>query len=423
MRAPLRFPSDFVFGAATSAYQVEGHIENDWSAWERQGRLHDRTARNGRGCEHWERFEADLGLLGQLGAQAYRLSLEWARLEPRRGVWDDAAWEGYRRRLEALVKAGLRPVVTLHHFTHPPWFHDDTPWHERGCLDAWRRYVRRCGELLAGLDAAVISINEPMVFLLAGYVAGAFPPGRRSATEAFHALENLVRAHVVVKEELAPSALGIAQNMLVFTADRAWHPVDQALSRLVHDTYNHAFLEALTTGTLVASLPGVVSGKRFIDGAQGSMSFVGMNYYSRAHLRFVTQAPFVEYHFRDPKGRGLTDLKWEYFPEGFGQLLRQLTRYQKPIWVTENGLDDRLGTRRSRFLHDHWKELILARADGAPVEAYFHWSLMDNFEWLEAWGPRFGLFRVDFETLERTPTPAVDYFRQVATGRVLVEPP
>jgi beta-glucosidase len=152
------------------------------------------------------------------------------------------------------------------------------------------------------------------------------------------------------------------------------------------------------------------------------MEFLGINYYTRSHLKFVPKPPFIEFGFKDVNGRGLTDIGWELYPEGFTQVLKDMKRYRLPIWVTENGIDDRAGTRRSEFIHQHLKALLDARADGVDVRAYLHWSLLDNFEWLEAWGPRFGLYRVDFKTLERTPTPAVDYFARIASSRQLVAP-
>ncbi len=424
---PTAFPSDFTFGVATSAYQVEGGIENDWSDWERQGKLKDAHARCGDAVQHWARFFDDVPLITGLGATAYRLSLEWARLEPERGRWDDAAWDGYRARLEALVKAGITPVVTLLHFTHPAWFHRETPWHLPASLDAWGRFARRCAELLSGLDVTVTTLNEPNVLLLGGYLAGMIPPGLADGRLAFAAMANLARAHAIARAALKEGAparpVGIAQNMLVFAPQRRWHPLDQALTRLADANYNHAFLEALTTGVLRLQMPGFTAGKAVIDGAADSMDFTGLNYYSRTHLRFVPRAPFIQFDFKDVHARGLTDIGWEWYPEGFGQLLRQLKRYQKPVWVTENGLDDRAGHRRSRYLHEHWQQLLAARADGVDVRGYLHWSLMDNFEWLEGFEPRFGLYRVDRQTMARHRTPACDYFHHVATTRQLTAPP
>jgi beta-glucosidase len=427
MSAPLTFPADFVFGVATSAYQTEGGIENDWSDWERQGKLHDPNARCGRACEHWERFIDDISLIQRLNAKAYRFSIEWARVEPKRGRWDDRAWAGYRARTEALVKAGIRPVVTLHHFTHPSWFHTETPWHEPSSLSAWARYVERCAEMLAGLDVAVITLNEPNVFLLGGYLAGVMPPGLKDGRKLYAAFTNMVRAHALARAAFAsrakmPLTMGISQHLQVFAPERRWHPLDQALTRLADQSFNHAFLEALTTGTLAVHVPGLTTGRTRIDGAVKSQDFIGLNYYTRSHLKFITSPPFISFTFKDIHARGLTDIGWEYYPEGFGQVLKQMKRYPVPVWVTENGLDDRTGARRTQFLFEHWHELLLARQQGVQITHYLHWSLMDNFEWLEAYGPRFGLYRVDFATLERHETLACEYFRQTASTRVLTNP-
>ena len=428
MSAPLTFPADFVFGVATSAYQTEGGIENDWSDWERQGKLHDPNARCGRACEHWERFFDDVSLIERLNAKAYRFSIEWARVEPKRGVWNDEAWAGYRARAEALVKAGIRPVVTLHHFTHPSWFHAETPWHEPTCLPAWTRYVERCAEVLAGLDVAIITLNEPNVFLMGSYLAGVMPPGFKDGRKLYAAFVNMVRAHAIARAAFAsragstPLTMGISQHLQVFAPERRWHPLDQALTRLAEQNFNHAFLEALTTGTVAVQMPGLSAGKTRIDGAAKSQDFIGLNYYTRSHLKFLAGPPFISFRFKDIHSRGLTDIGWEYYPEGFGQVLKQMKRYPVLVWVTENGLDDRSGARRTQFLFDHWRELLLAMQQGVNVTHYLHWSLMDNFEWLEAYGPRFGLYRVNFETMERTETPACGYFRQVATSRRLTAP-
>lgn len=422
----LLFPSDFVFGVATSAYQVEGHIENDWSEWERAGKLNKPHARCGRGVDHWNRFDEDLKLAHQVGAKAFRVSLEWARIEPVRGRFDEEALTRYRERLVKMHDSGMRPVVTLHHFTHPPWFHRETPWHEPGSLESWRRYVKACAQLLAGLDALIISFNEPMVLVLGGYLQGVIPPGLTDGQKCGAALVNLARCHAIAREELAGALgkveMGISQNMLSFAPDRAWNPFDRALTHLASHNYNHAFIEALVTGRLRLSMPGVVSAKLDLPQLRDSTEFVGVNYYTRTHLRFTLQKPYVRFTYRDVHHRGLTHIGWEDYPEGFGRLLLEMKRYGLPVWITENGIDDRQGDRRPSYLYSHWRQTLAARAQGVDLRGYLYWSLLDNFEWLEGWGPRFGLYQVDFDTLERKPTPACAYFRSVATSRRLVEP-
>ncbi len=420
------FPGDFTFGVATSAYQVEGGIENDWTEWERAGKLKETHARCGRAVDHWNRYDEDYGLALGVGASAFRISLEWARIEPVRGQIDGAVLEASRERLLRMKARGLRPVVTLHHFTHPTWFHRETPWHLPESVEAFRAYARACAPLLKDLDALVISLNEPMVLLLGGYLQGLMPPGIVDGAKTMMALGNMVRAHVAAREELLKALghveIGISQNMLAFAPDRAWHPLDRALVHLGAQAYNHAFHEALVSGHLRVNMPGIGSTRQDIPGARGAADFIGMNYYTRAHLRFVPRAPFLEFQFRDKQGRGLTDIGWEVWPEGFGQVLRELKRYGLPVWVTENGIDDRSGQRRPDYLHTHLAQVLAARREGVDVRGYLYWSLLDNFEWLEAWGPRFGLYHVDFETLERRATPACHYYKEVATTRRLVPP-
>lgn len=423
------FPGGFVFGVATSAYQVEGHIENDWSEWERAGKLREPHVRCGRGVDHWSwhRFEEDLLLARSVGSTAFRVSLEWARIEPTRGCFDEEAIDCYRARLVRMKEAGLRPVVTLHHFTHPSWFHRETPWHGPDCLPVWRRYAKVCAKILKGLDALVITFNEPMVLLMGGYLNGLIPPGLKGGKHCMAALANVVRSHVAAREELlsecGPTTIGISQNMVALAPDRPWHPLDRALVHLASHNYNHAMLEALTTGRIRIRMPGVASLDLEVPGARDSIDYLGMNYYTRAHMRFTLGHPFVELRYRDRSRRGLTDNGWEIYPEGFSQILMELKRYGLPVWVTENGIDDRNhGKRRVDYLHEHWSQLLQAVGRGLDVRGYLYWSLMDNFEWLDGWGPRFGLYHVDFETLDRRETPACRYFRNVALSNRLIEP-
>ncbi len=423
----LIFPSDFVFGVATSAYQVEGHIENDWAEWERAGKLKEVHARCGRGVDHWNRFEEDLRLTQEVGASAFRISLEWARIEPTRGQFDEAAIDRYRQRLLLMKSSGIRPVVTLHHFTHPVWFHKESPWHHSESLVAFRRYAKVCAQILHGLDALVITFNEPMVLLLGGYIQGVIPPGIADGGKAMQAIANIARCHIIAREEIlshsGKSEIGISHNMLAFAPDRMWHPLDRAVTHFASQNYNHAFLEALSTGKLRLNMPGLASTKVDLPGGRDSCEFIGINYYTRAHMRFITRKPFIQFTYRDVFKRGLTHIGWEDYPEGFGQLLLEAKRYGLPVWVTENGIDDRTGERRSSYLYSHWKQMLEAKQKGVDIKGYLYWSLLDNFEWLEGWGPRFGLYHVDFDTLARTPTPACEYFRSTTLTRILRVPP
>lgn len=343
-----------------------------------------------------------------------------------RGGYDEAAVEQYRRRLLRMKAEGVRPVVTLHHFTHPTWFHRETPWHDPVSVEVFRAYARVCARILKGLDALVITFNEPMVLMLGGYIRGLIPPGIRAPGQAMLALGNIARSHVAAREEIqldcGRTEIGISQNMLAFAPDRRWHPLDRAVASCAAEAYNHAFLRALCTGELRIFMPGMATSRQRIEGGRDAMDFVGLNYYTRAHLRFTLKPPCLDFCYRDPLGRGLTDIGWEDYPEGLSRMLLEAKQYGLPVWVTEGGVDDRTGDRRPGYLHRHWAEMLKAVKQGVDVRGYLHWSLMDNFEWLEGWGPRFGLYRVDFETLERSPTPACDYFRHTALTRRLLSP-
>ncbi|MFN7135714.1 MAG: family 1 glycosylhydrolase, partial [Myxococcales bacterium] len=211
------FPESFLFGAATSAYQVEGGIENDWSAWERQGRTKTPC---GRAVDHWNRFDEDLGLLLAAGLRAYRMSVEWARIEPRRGEIDEDALAQYRRMLEKLKARGVRTMVTVHHFTHPAWFHAETPWTDARSIAAFAKFTRRVAEALKGLVDEWVTFNEPMVFLLGGYFDGQMPPGLKDVKAFADAAANILRAHVAGRAELNAAdpgrPVGIAHNVMAF---------------------------------------------------------------------------------------------------------------------------------------------------------------------------------------------------------------
>jgi beta-glucosidase len=416
------FPESFLFGAATAAYQVEGGIENDWSRWERAGRTKTPC---GRAVDHWNRWEEDFELLERAGLKVYRMSVEWARIEPEPGRFDDEALARYRRMLERLRDRGIAAMVTLHHFTHPLWFHERTPWSSPASVEAFARFTRHVAEALKGLVGWWVTINEPMVLLLGGYADGQMPPGIKDLKAFAAAAENLMRAHVAARavlRELDPQAqVGIAHNCLATAPLRNWSPVDRQLAKSAFELYNHALPRALTDGELRLRMPLLLDRRVMIDGARGSLDFLGVNYYSRIHVGTSLARLGLKIAYRDVHGRGLTDLGWELYPEGLRQVLLGLSAYGVPLWITENGIADAGGARRSRYLFEHLGAVLDALRAGVDVRGWLHWSLLDNFEWLEGLGPRFGLYRVDFENLERTPTPTVEWLRKVIeSGRLTV---
>ncbi|NJK32432.1 MAG: family 1 glycosylhydrolase, partial [Deltaproteobacteria bacterium] len=325
------------------------------------------------------------------------------------------AIDRYAEMMASLRRRNIEPVVTFLHFTHPRWFHELCPWHhvDGGAPDRFARFVDRMMRVFGRQARWYTVLNEPMVWLLGGYLTGVIPPGRAMLAELFLAAQTLVRGYLsardVIRRYQPQARCGIAHNVLRFSPDRPRDPRDQLLARAVSRFYNMAFPEVLTTGKLSV---GLFPGLRYtttVEGAEGSMDFLGINYYTRVYVRFDPfrrEGRAMEAVYDDRSALGVSDLGWEIHPLGLYEVLRQMAFFGVPILVTENGLDDRYDDRHSRFLYDHLSAMLAAIRDGVDVRGYLHWSLLDNFEWLDAFVPRFGLFRVDYATKERFETRA-----------------
>ena len=408
----------FLWGVATSSYQIEGAAENDWTQWERQERLKVRDERCGEASGHRGRWRADFDLLPTLGANAYRLSIERSAVEPEPGFFSDDALRVERHRVDSLARLGIEPVVTLHHYTHPNWFWAQGGWESRDSVASFRRYAAVVADALGPAVRVWVTLNEPIVFLLGGYLGGLIPPGLKSFASAARALEHLLRAHVEAADVIASrspgSRIGIAHNMLEFAPDRRGSALDRRLARHGERLYNLALLEAIATGEMEWSFPGQGRTRFRVPGLPEANHFVGVNYYSRVHIRFRGVSGAIgQFLYRDPESRGLTDMGWEIHPHGFDRVLRQAETVGLPVIVTENGIattDDRL---RRDFLREHALVLAHRRAAGARIDGYFYWSLIDNFEWLEGIRPRFGLFEVDYATFARRRRPSADLFAEL----------
>jgi beta-glucosidase len=402
---------------AVSHYQVEGDDPCDWTDWEAAAKT--RGGPCGRAAGSWERYEEDAAAAGALGANAFRFSVSWSRVEPRKGEFDEAALGRYARLVDRLASLGLEPIVTLLHYTHPRWFHAETPWTSRASVTAFSRFAARVASALGPAVRCWTVLNEPFVLVLGGYLDGQVPPGLSSGRDAARALDHLLAAHEAAAAEIRAAvpgaAIGVAHNVMGFAPERPRNPFDRLLVTVGRRFYNRTLLDAFGEGRWSAYLPPFMRlrGKR--PGLPASLDFVGVNYYSRLHLRFLGGGGRVgSFAYRDPHGRGLTDNGWEVVPEAFLPLLRECASIGKPLLVTENGLADASDAMRPAFLESHVAVLEEAAREGIPVHGYLHWSLVDNFEWLDGWAPRFGLLELDRETLERRPRPSAEAFRRLA---------
>ena len=411
-------PSGFLWGVATSAYQVEGAEANDWTEWEASNRLKVRGERCGKGCGHRERWLSDLALLPTIRANAYRFSLERSRIEPEPGVFSEKALSFEAARVAALARMGIEPCVTLHHYTHPRWFWKDGGWEDPKSVDAFARYTAKVAGALGPRVRWWVTLNEPIVFILGGFLGGQIPPGKRNFAAAARSLEHLLRAHAaasaILHDAIPDAKVGIAHNMMEFAPDRTENALDRRLAREGERLYNLSLLETIATGNLDWSFPGQGRVRVRLDGLPGADDYVGVNYYSRVHIRFRGKPGAVgEFHYRDPASRGLTDTGWEVHPHGFDVVLRQAAKARLPILVTENGIATHDDRRRRDFLREHAVVLAHRRAAGEAILGYFHWSLLDNFEWLEGFRPRFGLYEVDYATFTRRRRPSADVFAEL----------
>lgn len=385
----LVFPEGFMWGASTSSYQIEGHNRAaDWWHWEAAG---GGVEQSGAACDSWNRWREDIELTHSLGLEVYRISVEWSRVEPQRGVFDREAISRYAQMLATAKSRGLTTMLVLWHFTNPAWL-GDRPWTRREHVDDFVRYVERVLPELAPHVDHWATLNEANTFAWHGYIVGDWPPGRRDAWhDAYRLYQCLAQGHIrarsAIKEHVGEHAsVGITHVL-------AWP---------------HA---AKRNGGL--SLPAQmwwkwISEDLFLDQVAHSTDWLGAQYYHDTPCR--TFGPAL--HDGDTPR---TDMGWRIVPEGlYRSVVGAWKRYGKPIIITENGLADASDSQRGRFILDHLAWLHRAISEGVDVRGYLHWSLLDNYEWAFGFAPRFGLVEVDFQTFERSPRASAQLLGRIA---------
>ncbi len=409
----------FMWGVSTSAFQIEGDIENDIINWERLGRFQNGNGspKYGRCTEHWQRWQQDFQLLKELNVNSYRFSVEWARIEPTRGKFDQSALDQYSRMVDRLLELEITPMLTLHHFTHPEWFHRESPWHSDASVTAFAAFAEEVVRRLGDRVSKYITINEPMVWLLAGYLDAKFPPGEKNVRHLADALHNMLLGHAqaydLIKSVNPSAQVGIANNFIVFKSAQKWNPLDKKIKRLIHSFYNMCIVDAFRDNIVRIKFPLVFNYERPIA-LDDKIDFWGVNYYYRMHVRFKLSFKYpFELFFRDRSGSGFTDLGWEIYARGLAKVLEWLRHTGKPIYVTENGIATQDDDKRLAYMKQHLAILDDSVRGNPQVRGYYYWSLMDNYEWLVGYDARFGLYEVDFSNdLKRTLRPSGKYFSE-----------
>jgi beta-glucosidase len=378
-------------------------------------------------CDWWksERYRDDFDLARSLHQNAHRLSVEWSRIEPREGEWNADAIAFYRRVLSALRERGMTPLVTLHHFANPLWLRAKGAWETEAIVPLFERFAMRAAHALGDLCDFWVTINEPMVYAYTGYVNGNWPPGKKDFGLAMRVLTNVLRGHAAAYYAIhraQPGArVGLAHNILPFKPANPNSALNRAIARLQDYAYNRVFLLALEDGRVRFPM-GV--GVR-VPEAKGAQDFIGLNFYftRRVAVDFSQPGTFFGRTLpAKPWGVSYDDELLEWFgkgdidPEGFYRTVKWLAEYGKgkPIYVTENGVPDRNDELRPRYLITYLGALHRAIDEGAPVKGYFHWTLVDNFEWIEGYALRFGLIANDLATQTRTLKPSAAIYARIA---------
>jgi len=436
-----RFPRDFAWGVATSAFQIEGAAFEDGkgeSIWDRFCRVPGVIADASNGdvaCDHYHRLEQDLDLIAGLGVDLYRFSISWPRVQPAgEGAWNEKGLAFYDRLVDGLLRRGLAPHVTLNHWDLPQALQDKGGWASRDTVHRFVDYAlgiqRRLGDRLA----AITTHNEPWVVAWLGHKEGTFAPGIQSRKVANQVAHHLLVSHGMalraLRSEGAKAKLGIVLNM-AHTMPLTDSPEDAAVAKLDDALGRRWYADPLFKGRYPAEAlaefgddaPQVQPGD--MDVIATPLDFLGINYYSR-HLSSA-QGPLAAEDKPYPK----TDMGWEIYPDGLRELLLTMHRdYALPAtYITENGgaFPDPLGADgkvhdadRTDYLATHIRAVGEALAQGVPMAGYMVWSLMDNFEWASGYAKRFGIVHVDYGTLERTPKDSALWFRDlVAECRAL----
>jgi beta-glucosidase len=415
-QATFLFPRGFLWGTATAAHQVEGNnTNNNWWAWEQQPGHILNGHKSGLACDWWGgRWREDFDRAAESSQNAHRFSVEWSRIQPSPDRWDEDALERYREMLRGLIERNMTPMVTLHHFSDPLWLEEKGGWESPEVAVYFEKFVRKTVEALREYVTLWCTINEPNVYATTGYASKEFPPGRRSINAAFRVMVNQVCAHAAAYHtihEIQPQAqVGIAINYRSMLPAKTWFPLDGRVARLLRRLFNDLFPRAFTDG-VVHTLTSRVR----VPEAKGTQDFLGVNYYTRDYVAFNLFKPgqlFARRFYRADAERSHTGFIANE-PAGMFEALQWGTQFGVPLFVTENGVEDPTDRLRPRYTIQHIRQVWRAVNYNWPVKGYFHWSLVDNFEWERGWTQRFGLWELDVETQARRKRPSADLYAEI----------
>ena len=415
----LKFPENFYWGSATSAHQVEGGTYNEWSEWEKKNAkklaedsekryMHGVTDKDfvkkaekdpnnyisGKTADHYHKFREDFDMAKELGHNAHRFSIEWSRVEPKEGQFDEKEIAHYKNVIKALKERNLEPFVTLWHWTNPVWISNIGGWENKKTVDYFLRYVEKIVDALGDDVKFWIPLNEPQVYTGMSYITGIFPPNVKSLRKANKVFKNLIETH---------------RKTYKFIHKRSGEEIRVGASyyMVCHTPYSDGFFNKLLVKIL-----DYIRGHRFIGAMDRHQDFIGLQYYHHDIIKFGLGGRFLIADVVD-ENKDTTDMGWEIYPEGIYHVLKQLKKYNLPIFITENGLADAKDEKREEFIVKHLRWIHEAIQEGIDVRGYFYWSLLDNFEWDKGFWPRFGLIEINYDTLERKIRPSAWKYKKI----------
>lgn len=387
--------AEFLFGATTSAHQVEGNnYSSDW--WEFEKRVLSKQGfQSGKAANHWELYEEDFALAKELGHNCHRLSIEWAKIEPEEGKIDFSVIDHYKKVLSCVKKNGMTPIVTLWHFTMPLWFAKKGGFLNKKNLHVFVDYAKFITAELKDHLEYVITINEPVVYAYQSFLTGNWPPQKKKYRLYKKVLKNLASVHNktyhVLKSRNPELKISIAKNNQVFEPARKNNAFDLLFVKYFEYDWNHSFLNR----------------------TRHNLDFIGINYYFYRAVKFTRTLAKKFYQFPYPTCRK-TDMDWEVYPKGMYLTLTDIwKRYKLPIIVTENGVADSKDKLRESMIKETLEWLFKARDEGVDVRGYLHWSLLDNFEWDSGFNPEFGLIKVDYKNFARSVRPSALMYKKL----------
>ena len=422
-----KFPEGFLWATGEDAYQHEGgNDNNDWYLWEKRDPSPiDNGDRNIRGIDFYNRYEQDFTLAKNDRQNAHRIGIEWSRVEPERGRYDEAAWRHYENMLKSLKDKDFTVFLNLWHFTLPVWAAEQGGWENPALMERWDRYVTECARRFGRYVDYWSTTIDAQIYALNGHAVGAIPPNRRDMDLAITVYRTMIRAHArayhIIKKEAAVPAGSrhdkpqIGMIYFFFYYEPQGHILDRFVCRQMDDIFNWQMLDALHTGKIDIGVLGTPTIRETDESVRGTLDWIGVNYYTRQIISFNLFKPgFIEY--TDLKRYSTTDMGWEIYPEGIYRICKELGRRYEgvPLCITESGLADADDDRRPRYIADHLTWVHRLIQEGCPLFGFTYWSLLDNWEWEKGFWPKFGLYRVDLESLARTPRGSVKLYRFIS---------